>query len=114
MKTKAQNRKRIHRRIRKKIKGTAEMPRLHVYRSNKGIYGSLINDLDGLTITSVRSTDVDQAGTKSEVAKRVGSLLAEKAKDHGITSVKFDRGGYLYHGRVKALADGARESGLTF
>lgn len=114
MKSKALNRKRIHRRIRRKVEGTGVKPRLHVFRSNKSIYCSLINDLDGVTIASVRSSDVDQGGSKSEIAKRVGQLLAEKAKDAGISEVKFDRGGYLYHGRVKSLADGARESGLKF
>lgn len=114
MNTKVLKRKKIHSRIRMKVKGTGAVPRLHVYRSNKAIYASLINDLEGVTIASVKSSDVSQEGTKVEVAKRVGTLLAEKASTAGISEVKFDRGGYLYHGRIKSLADGAREAGLKF
>lgn len=105
---------RIHSRIRKKISGTAERPRLNVFRSNKSIYAQLIDDIAGNTLAAASTKDVTSAGTKSEKSKAVGVLLAEKAKAAGISSVVFDRGGYLYHGRVKALADGAREGGLDF
>ena len=112
--TKAKKRKRIHQRIRNKIQGTAERPRLSVFRSNKAIYCQLIDDLSGTTLTSASSVEVGASGTKIEQAKEVGKKMAEKALAENITSVTFDRGGYLYHGRVKALADGAREGGLQF
>lgn len=112
--TKAQKRKRIHYRIRNKIQGTAERPRLSVFRSNKAIYCQLIDDLSGSTLTSASTIEIDVKGTKTEQAKAVGKKVAEKAKAENITSVIFDRGGYLYHGRVKALAEGAREGGLQF
>lgn len=105
---------RIHSRIRKKISGTAERPRLNVFRSNKGIFAQLIDDLAGHTLAAASTKEVTSGGTKSEKSKAVGALLAEKAKAAGISVVVFDRGGYLYHGRVKALADGAREGGLEF
>lgn len=105
---------RIHSRIRKKISGTSERPRLNVFRSNKGIYAQLIDDLAGHTLVAASTKEVASAGTKSEKSKAVGTLLAEKAKAAGISAVVFDRGGYLYHGRVKALAEGAREGGLEF
>lgn len=114
MKSKVASRKRIHNRIRKKVSGTASKPRLHVYRSNKGIYVQLIDDLSGVTLASASSKEVANSGNKSEVAKSVGKLISDKAKSAGIDSVKFDRGGYLYHGRVKSLAEGAREGGLKF
>ena len=114
MKSKAINRKKIHKRIRRRIAGTSVLPRLHVYRSNKSIYASIIDDLNGTTLASARSSEIDEKGTKAEIAKKVGALVAEKAKASGIEKVKFDRGGYLYHGRVKSLADGAREAGLKF
>lgn len=106
----------IRKRIRKKIKGTPEKPRLSVYRSNKEIYCQAIDDINGVTLVaaSSRDKDISNEGNKTEMAKRVGLALAEKAKSKGITNVLFDRGGYLYHGRVKALADGAREGGLNF
>ena len=110
--TKNQKRKRIHRRIRKKIQGTAERPRLSVFRSNKAIYVQLINDLEGTTIAAASSTEIAATGTKVEQAKAVGKKIAEKAGAENISSVVFDRAGYLYHGRVKALAEGAREGGL--
>ena len=113
MKTKEQSRKRIHRRIRKKVSGTATMPRLAVYRSNKAIYCQLIDDINGVTLSSASSIEI-KSGTKVEQATAVGKAIAEKAKSRDISQVKFDRGGYLYHGRVKALADGARETGLEF
>jgi large subunit ribosomal protein L18 len=103
-------------RVRKNIKGTAGRPRLNVYRSNRYIYAQLIDDNEGHTLAAASSYEkgFDQSGTKSERAKRVGALIAERAKAKGIEAVVFDRGGYLYHGRVKALADGAREGGLKF
>ena len=112
--SKVQSRKRIHQRIRKKISGTPATPRLAVYRSNKSISCQLIDDVNGVTIASAYSKDVSGDGSKSEVSKRVGSLIGERAKALGIDTIKFDRGGYLYHGRVKSLADGAREAGLNF
>ena len=112
--SKVQSRKRIHQRIRKKISGTPATPRLAVNRSNKAISCQLIDDVNGVTVASASSKDVSGEGTKSEVSKRVGALIGEKAKSLGIDSVKFDRGGYLYHGRVKSLAEGAREGGLKF
>lgn len=103
-------------RVRKKVKGTAERPRLNVYRSNRYIYAQLIDDTGGHTLAAANSYEngFDQSGTKIERAKRVGALIAERAKAKGLETVIFDRGGYLYHGRVKALADGAREGGLKF
>ncbi len=114
--TKRDKVKRIHRRIRKKISGTANLPRLSVYRSNKAIYCQLIDDVAGHTIASASTMDssIPSDITKTEQAKQVGKLLAEKAVSENISQVVFDRGGYLYHGRVKALADGAREGGLQF
>ena len=114
---KENRRRRIHQRIRKTVKGTPERPRLCVYRSNKAVYCQVIDDRIGHTIVSASSNEVgiSAAGlTKTEQAKRVGLLIAEKAKAADVQSVVFDRGGYLYHGRVKALADGAREGGLHF
>ncbi len=110
--TKEQSRKRIHMRVRKKVNGTAERPRLSVYRSNNAIYCQIINDLAGHTLTSATSQGL--AGNNIAQAAEVGKLIAERAKAAGIQTVVFDRGGYLYHGRVKALADGAREGGLQF
>ncbi len=109
-------RRRIHFRIRKKVNGTAERPRLSVYRSNKAIYVQLIDDVKGHTLlaTSSQEAGVDKSLTKTEQARQVGKMLAEKAKAAKITSLVFDRSGYLYHGRVKALADGVREAGLAF
>ena len=112
--SKVQSRKRIHQRIRNKISGTPTKPRLAVYRSNKGISCQLIDDVNGVTLSSASSKDVTGEGSKAEVSKRVGALIGEKAKSLGIDAIKFDRGGYLYHGRVKSLADGAREAGLNF
>ncbi|MEZ4919245.1 MAG: 50S ribosomal protein L18 [Saprospiraceae bacterium] len=112
--TKQQQRNRIKMRIRKTIKGSADCPRLSVYRSNKEIYGQLVNDLTGTTLAAASSRELKVNGNKSEQAKAVGVALAEKAKAAGIEKVVFDRNGYLYHGRVKSLADGAREGGLKF
>jgi large subunit ribosomal protein L18 len=113
--TKKESRRRIHLRVRKKVNGTAERPRLCVYRSNKSIYCQIIDDLSGRTLAAASTHDDGTAtGTKVEQAVAVGKVIAEKAKAAGIENVVFDRGGYLYHGRVKALADGAREGGLKF
>jgi large subunit ribosomal protein L18 len=109
-------RQKRHRRLRRTLSGTAERPRLAVFRSLSHIYGQIIDDTAGHTL--VAASDAESAlhgdGTKSDRAKRVGQELAARAKEKGITTVVFDRGGFLYHGRVKALADGAREGGLDF
>ena len=114
--TKENKRRRIHNRVRKKITGTAARPRLSVYRSNKSIYAQIIDDLTGHTLTSASSIEeaVEKTVNKSEQAKAVGKILAERATQLNISAVVFDRGGYLYHGRVKALAEGAREAGSSF
>ncbi len=113
---KLQKRLKIKRRIRAKISGSSELPRLSVFKSNKEIYAQLIDDNEGKTLASISSRDksVNAKGTKVEVAAEVGKALAEKAKSAGIETVVFDRNGFVYHGRVKALADGAREGGLKF
>jgi large subunit ribosomal protein L18 len=108
---------RIKMRIRKVVSGTSDRPRLSVFRSNKQISVQLIDDLAGKTMVAASSGEkgiIEKKGTKTEKAKLVGQLIAERAKEHGIDNVVFDRGGYLYHGRVKALADAAREGGLKF
>jgi large subunit ribosomal protein L18 len=106
---------RIKRGIRKKVSGTPSVPRLSVFRSNTGIYAQIIDDIAGATLVSASYKDIESsAGTKTEASKVVGQKLAAKALEKGIATVVFDRGGYLYHGRVKALADGAREGGLKF
>jgi large subunit ribosomal protein L18 len=108
-------RARRKRRIRGRISGTTERPRVSVFRSNKAIYAQLVDDAAAATIVAARSAEGDAAGRKkADVAKKVGELLAQRAKDKGIERVVFDRSGYLYHGRVKALAEGAREGGLVF
>jgi large subunit ribosomal protein L18 len=114
--TKPQARERRHRRIRGKVVGTAERPRLVVYRSNKGISAQLVDDLSGKTLAAATWLGLKKSfkGTKTEQAAGVGKLLAAAAKTAGVETCVFDRGGYLYHGRVKALADGAREGGLKF
>lgn len=104
-------------RVRKRVVGSDQKPRLSVFRSNKQIYAQLINDDKGITLASASSREKDFAenkGTKTETAKEVGKRIAEKAKEAGIEIVVFDRNGYLYHGRVKSLAEGAREGGLKF
>jgi large subunit ribosomal protein L18 len=114
---KVARRQRIRYRIRKVVKGTSQRPRLSVFRSNTGIYAQLIDDIKGVTLLSASSQDRDLRGkkiTKTEQAALVGKKIAEKALAAGIKEVAFDRGGFLYHGRVKALADGAREGGLKF
>ena len=120
--SKDQTRQKIHIRIRKKIQGTAERPRLNVYRSVNHIYAQVIDDTKGATIVAAASIEKSKgikgdkrpAGGNLSSAKDVGKLIAERAKQKGIEKVVFDRGGYLYHGRIKALADAAREAGLKF
>jgi large subunit ribosomal protein L18 len=115
VKTKQQARLRRHRRVRSKVVGTAERPRLAVYRSNRGIAAQVIDDAAGRTLAAASSQDKSLAKTtRAESPAAVGKLVAERAKDAGVATVVFDRGGYLYHGRVKALADAARENGLEF
>ena len=115
VKTTGQSRLRRRRRVRAKVRGTAERPRLSVFRSNRGIQAQVIDDVAGHTLAAVNWTEDDLKALKSmDQAKRAGELLAERAKAAGVESVVFDRGGYRYHGRVKALADGAREKGLAF
>ena len=112
---KGQRREKIRGRIRKKLSGTKERPRLSVYRSNRDIYAQLIDDAQGHTLFAASSKNMKElTGNKVDRSKEVGKSLAQQAVEKGITQVVFDRGGYLYHGRVKALADGAREGGLQF
>jgi large subunit ribosomal protein L18 len=113
--TKPQQRLRRRKRVRSKISGTAERPRLSVFRSNRGVFAQLIDDRSGKTVAAVNWIEEDlRKLSPMEQATRVGTLLAERAKEAGVTSCVFDRGGYRYHGRVKALAEGAREGGLEF
>ncbi len=108
-------RQKIRYRIRKKINGTAERPRFSVFRSNKEIYAQLIDDVAGHTLLSASSRQLKEAkGTKSDIAKMVGSEIGKAAVEKGFEAVAFDRSGYLYHGRIKSLAEGAREAGLKF
>ena len=112
-------RKKRHLRVRKKISGTPARPRLSVFRSSKHIYAQLIDDISGRTLASASTVDKELAGQLKnggnvEAARKVGELIAKRAKEKGIEAVVFDRGGYLYHGRIKALADAAREGGLQF
>lgn len=113
----SKRRLKIKTRIRAKVSGSADRPRMSVYRSNKDIYVQLVDDLEEKTILAASSRDKGIAsvkGNKTEIASKVGKLVAERAKEAGIDTVVFDRNGYLYHGRVKALAEGAREEGLKF
>ena len=105
-----------HKRVRSKISGTAECPRLNVFRSTNNIYAQLIDDVKGVTLASASSLDkeIDVYGGNKDAARKVGQLIAKRAADKGITEVVFDRGGYIFHGRVKELAEGAREGGLKF
>jgi large subunit ribosomal protein L18 len=113
--TKSERRQRIQFRIRKTVSGTAAQPRLSVFRSNKEIYAQIIDDVNGVTLVSASSRDKGVSkGTKIETANAVGKLIAEKALKAGVSTIAFDRGGNLYHGRVKSLAEGAREAGLKF
>ncbi len=113
--TKRQSRERRHRRVRARVTGTAERPRLSVYRSNKGLFAQLIDDRAGHTLAAVNwiEPELRKLGA-TEQAKKAGELLAERGKAAGVETCVFDRGGYQYHGRVKALAEGAREGGLAF
>ena len=115
--TKTERRQRIKNRIRKVVSGTSAKPRLSVFRSNKEIYAQVVDDVTGKTISAASSRDKDISsvkGNKTEIAALVGKSVAEKALKAGVESISFDRGGYLYHGRVKSLAEGAREAGLKF
>lgn len=115
--TTSNRRLKIKTRIRAKISGSADRPRMSVYRSNKDIYVQLVDDLEGKTVLAASSREkgiAGEKGNKTEIANKVGKLIAERAKEAGIETVVFDRNGYLYHGRVKALAEGAREEGLNF
>ena len=110
-------RRAVHKRIRKKIAGTTERPRLAIFRSENHIYAQVIDDANGVTLVSASTTETDlrsRSGKNISAAKEVGKLIAERAKEKGIKSVVFDRGGYIYHGRVKNLAEAAREAGLEF
>ena len=113
--TSAQRKKR-HKRVRSKISGTPERPRLNVFRSEKHIYAQLIDDTKGITLCSASSVekDFEGSGSNKEAARKVGEMVAQRAVAKGLGSVVFDRGGYIYHGRVKELAEAAREGGLTF
>ncbi|HUH17814.1 MAG TPA: 50S ribosomal protein L18 [Albibacterium sp.] len=113
---KLSRRERIKRGIRKRLSGSTERPRLSVYRSNKGIYAQVIDDINGKTLVAASSLskDFSGSGNKIEQSKAIGKIIAEKAIAAGINNVVFDRNGYLYHGRVKSLAEGAREGGLNF
>jgi large subunit ribosomal protein L18 len=114
--TKSEHRDRRHRRVRKKVTGTAERPRLAVFRSSKHIYVQAIDDLAGRTIASASTMEADLRGGSTatvDAAKKVGALVGERVRAAGVTTVVFDRGGFKYHGRVAAVADGAREAGLT-
>lgn len=108
-----QIRKRIHERIRRKLAGTAERPRLNVYRSLNHIYVQVVDDVAGITLASASTIKLKSGGNVA-AAREIGKTIAERAKEKGVKKVVFDRGGYLYHGRVKALADAAREAGLEF
>ena len=103
-----------HARVRSKINGTAECPRLDVFRSNANIYAQIIDDVNGVTLVAASSLELEGNGGNKEAAFKVGEAIAKKAADKGITEVVFDRGGYIYHGRVKELAEGARQGGLKF
>jgi large subunit ribosomal protein L18 len=111
---KSERRQKIKWRVRKKVKGTSERPRLTVFRSNTGIYAQLIDDLAGKTMASISSNELGFKSLNIENSKKVGESLAKKAVGEGIVACVFDRNGYLYHGNVKALAEGAREAGLNF
>lgn len=113
-KQKVRSMARRHRRVRKKISGTSERPRLAVYRSNRHVYAQLIDDLAGRTIAAASTLKDANGGDPKERAKSVGSAIATRAKEAGVTEVTFDRGGFKYHGQVRAVAEGAREGGLKF
>ena len=112
--TKVRSRRRRHLRVRKKVVGTAERPRLAVFRSNRHIYAQLIDDMQGRTIASASTLNGGNGADPKEAAKAVGSAVAARAKEAGVKRATFDRGGFMYHGRIQALADAAREGGLEF
>jgi large subunit ribosomal protein L18 len=113
--TKPQQRLRRRRRVRARIRGTAERPRLSVYRSNRGVFAQLIDDQAGRTLAAVNWTEAELRGSSPmEQAKKAGELLAKRASEAGVSTCVFDRGGYRYHGRIRAVAEGAREGGLRF
>ena len=114
MVTKTERRSKIKMRVRGKIRGTSERPRLTVFRSNKQIYAQVIDDLTGKTLAAASSLKMTDKAPKKEIAAKVGELIAKSAQEAGITTVVFDRNGYLYHGRIKELADAARNGGLKF
>lgn len=114
MTTKEERRKKIKQRVRGKIKGTTERPRLTVFRSNKQIYAQIIDDSKGITLAAVSSLKLEKTETKKVIAAKVGEQIAKNAMEAGIQTVVFDRNGYLYHGRIKELADAARNGGLKF
>lgn len=114
MLTKIEKRQRIKARVRGKISGTKECPRLTVFRSNRQIYAQVIDDISGTTLASASSMKIEDKVSKKEIAARVGELIAQNAKEAGVERVAFDRNGYLYHGRIKELADAARKGGLKF
>ena len=114
MLTKTERRLKIKTRVRGKISGTSECPRLSVFRSNKQIYAQAIDDVNGVTLASASSLKVDEKLPKKEMAAKVGEMIAVSAKEAGVEKVAFDRNGYLYHGRIKELADAARKGGLKF
>jgi len=111
---KARRRQKIRHRVRKKVRGTKERPRLSIFKSNKSIQAQIIDDQAGHTLTQASSTELNLKNNNIEVAKQVGQKLAEKAKAAGIKKVVFDRSGYIYHGKIRALAEGAREGGIKF
>jgi len=113
-KTKRENREKRHKKVRAKVFGNEKIPRLNLYRSNKGLFIQLIDDQVGVTLASVSDKEIKKSKNKTDAAKEAGKLIAEKAKKIDIKKVVFDRGGFQYHGRVKAIADGAREGGLEF
>ncbi len=114
MLTKTERRLKIKARVRGKVSGTPERPRLSVYRSNKQIYAQIVDDISGVTLASASSLKITDKLPKKEIAAKVGELIAASAKEAGIETVSFDRNGYLYHGRIKELADAARKGGLKF
>jgi large subunit ribosomal protein L18 len=114
MDIKVKRRKRIRLGIRRKIRGEAQKPRISIFRSNNNIYAQAIDDINGVTLASASSKTTKAKGNKSEVAKEVGKALGQKLVDMNLSTAVFDRSGYLYHGRVKSLADGIREAGLKF
>lgn len=114
MATKTDRRNKIKLSVRSKIKGTLERPRLTIFRSNKQIYAQIIDDLNGITLAAASSLKLTENASKKEIAAKVGELIAQKAQEAGVSAVVFDRNGYLYHGRVRELAEGARNAGLKF